>query len=125
MKPPTESVRLDKRAREQLMRLKRFTGIEHWNVLVRWGFCLSIRDLSVPPAVSSDRMSGVEINWRIFSGEYSNVYAVLYWNWRERVDSVPCDDTDLVNRHVQRGLGIMDGMQLEHVDGLVALTDKL
>ena len=121
MKLPTESVRLDKRAREQLLRLKRFTGIEHWNVLARWAFCLSLRDISLPPKALSDRSAGVEIAWRVFSGEHSSSYSAMYWNWRHRAESQSGDDGDLVNRHIQRGLGIMDGMRLEHVEDLFTL----
>jgi DNA sulfur modification protein DndE len=44
-----DHIRLSKQAREQLIRLKRHTGIEHWNVLCRWAFCRSLAEPSVPP----------------------------------------------------------------------------
>ena len=31
-----EHIRLSKQAKNQLIKLKRVTGIEHWNVLCRW-----------------------------------------------------------------------------------------
>ena len=44
-----KQVRLSTQAKEQLMRLKSRTGIQHWNVLCRWAFCLSLRQYT-PPA---------------------------------------------------------------------------
>ena len=35
-----EHIRIAERAKDQLAKLKRSTGIPHWNVLCRWGFCV-------------------------------------------------------------------------------------
>ena len=36
-----ESIRISKSGRDQLITLKRRTGIENWNVICRWAFCAS------------------------------------------------------------------------------------
>ena len=44
-------------AREQFIRLKTRTGIMQWNILCRWAFCLSIRQVTPPTPIEipSDR----------------------------------------------------------------------
>ncbi|WP_077953634.1 DndE family protein [Salmonella enterica] len=44
-----EHVRLSEKAKQQLITLKRRTGIDNWNVLCRWAFCLSLAEKAVPP----------------------------------------------------------------------------
>jgi DNA sulfur modification protein DndE len=39
MEPPIDRIRISQNAREQLLKLKRATRIEHWNVLCRWALC--------------------------------------------------------------------------------------
>jgi len=43
-----DHIRVSERGRDQLVRLKRPTGIQHWNVLCRWAFCMSLADSCVP-----------------------------------------------------------------------------
>jgi Domain of unknown function (DUF1832). len=35
-------VRVNEDCKERLITLKRYTGIQNWNVLCRWAFCISI-----------------------------------------------------------------------------------
>ena len=46
-----EHIRLSQQARDQLITLKRRTGIAHWNVLCRWALCRSLAEPAPPPAV--------------------------------------------------------------------------
>ncbi len=118
MNPPTDAIRLNGRAREQLTRLKRFTGIEHWNTLARWAFCLSLKDPTLPAAVGADKSPGVEISWRVFAGDHSHTYAALFWLWARKVQLPEHDAAEVLNRHIQRGLGILEATRLEHIGGL-------
>ena len=72
-----EHIRVSKQAREQLIRLKRFTGIEHWNVLCRWAFCRSLAEPSVPPPARIVTDSNVEMSWRVFGGRQHEIYLAL------------------------------------------------
>jgi DNA sulfur modification protein DndE len=36
MKPPVETVRISKQGRDQLIKIRRQTGIENWNIICRW-----------------------------------------------------------------------------------------
>lgn len=72
-----EHIRLSKQAREQLIRLKRHTGIEHWNVLCRWAFCRSLAEPTPPPPGKIPADSNVEMSWRVFGGRYADLYLAM------------------------------------------------
>lgn len=72
-----EHVRLSEKAKQQLITLKRRTGLENWNVLCRWAFCLSLAEPSIPPHEDIVTDSSVDMSWKTFAGEYSEVYLSL------------------------------------------------
>ena len=74
---PIEHIRLSSQAREQLIRLKRHTGVEHWNILCRWAFCRSLAEASVPPPSKIPADSNVELSWKVFGGKHSDIYLAL------------------------------------------------
>ena len=39
-----ETVRISEKGKTQLITLKRRTGIQNWNVLCRWAFCISLKE---------------------------------------------------------------------------------
>lgn len=72
-----EGITLSKQAREQLIRLKRRTGIEHWNVLCRWALCRSLAEPGAPPPARHPADSNVEMTWRTFGGRQADLYLAL------------------------------------------------
>lgn len=72
-----EHVRVSQAARDQLLRLKRHTGIEHWNVLCRWAFCRSLAEPTAPPLSKIPADSNVEMSWRVFGGRHHEIYLAL------------------------------------------------
>ena len=72
-----EHVRLSQQAKDQLVRLKRVTGISNWNVLCRWAFCLSLAEPSIPAPAKIISDSSVEMTWKVFGGEYNEIYLAL------------------------------------------------
>ncbi len=104
-----EHIRLSKQAREQLIRIKRYTGIEHWNVLCRWAFCRSLAEVSVPPPARIPADSNVEMSWKVFGGRYHEIYLALL---RERClrDGLGVDDELLASQfrlHLHRGIAYL------------------
>lgn len=104
-----ETLRLSERAKEQLLRLRRNTGIKNWNALCRWALCMSLAD---ERAVGSARIvadSNVEMSWKVLTGEWGQVYLALLQR-RCAIDGMP-DDTvslgQLLRRHVHRGIGML------------------
>lgn len=72
-----EHVRLSEKAKQQLIAIKRKTGIENWNVLCRWALCLSLAEESIPPFEDIQTDSAVEMSWKTFSGEYSHLFNAI------------------------------------------------
>ena len=109
MKPPVEPVRVSARGREQLIKLKRQTGIEHWNILCRWALCCSLREPSVPPRESLKTEGGVEIAWKVFGGDTADILATLVCQ-RALQDGFG-DTSDAVAKcfrsHLERGLNYL------------------
>lgn len=120
-----ETVRLSKRARDQLIWLKRHTGIEHWNVLSRWALCLSLTDPLPPSAVAVGSDAAVEMTWKVFGGDAAEIYGAMV---RQR-----CIDDDLgtdqavvseqLRLHLHRGIGMLAGNQsIRSIEDLVSLV---
>ena len=109
MKAPVESVRVSPQGRDQLIKLKRQTGIEHWNVLCRWALCCSLREKVVPPRPATSMDGGVEMSWKVFAGENSDPLAAVIFQ-RAAADGF-ADSPDgaalCLRAHLHRGLGYM------------------
>jgi len=69
-----KQVRLSQKAKLQLIRLKSKTGIENWNILCRWAFCVSINEKTKPSPHQIALDSNVEMTWQIFGGENHEIY---------------------------------------------------
>lgn len=106
---PIEHIRVSLQAREQLIRLKRYTGIEHWNVLCRWAFCRSLAEPSVPPPAKHPADSNVEMSWRVFGGRHSDLYIALL-RARCLQDGLSVEDEVLATQfrlHLHRGIAYL------------------
>jgi DNA sulfur modification protein DndE len=120
-----EHIRLTQAARDQLITLKRRTGIAHWNVLCRWAFCRSLAEPAIPPAVKLVYDSNVEMTWRVFAGDKGDeLWALL--RYRCHVDGLPLDDETLATQfrlHLHRGVGYLVGdPRVTDVAGLASLA---
>lgn len=124
-----EHIRLSQTARDQLVTLKRRTGIAHWNVLCRWAFCRSLSEPAPPPAAKLVLDSNVEMSWRIFAGDHGDLYWALL-RFRCHTDGLGLDEETLTNQfrlHLHRGIGYLVGdPRVTSVTGLasVALAEE-
>lgn len=105
-----KQIKLSSQAKDQLVRLKSRTGIQQWNILCRWAFCVSVAEESPPSPVDIPADSNVEMTWHVFGGEYHEIYSALL-NERCLADGVDVADDSAVNRqfrlHLHRGLGYL------------------
>jgi DNA sulfur modification protein DndE len=122
---PVEHIRLSKQAREQLIRLKRYTGVEHWNVLCRWAFCRSIAEPSTPPPAKIPADSNVEMSWKVFGGRQSELYAAML-KARCLSDGISLDEESLSQQfrlHLHRGIGYLaNDRELKSMSSLASLV---
>ena len=104
-----EHIRLSQTAREQLIKLKRVTGIKNWNVLCRWAFCVSVAEATKPAPMKIPADSTVEMTWKVFAGDYGELYAALLRARCARDGLVPTDDTLALQfrLHLHRGIGYL------------------
>jgi DNA sulfur modification protein DndE len=118
-----EHVRISKAAKDQLIRLKRLTGVSHWNVLCRWALCRSLAEPAPPPSARIPMDSNVEMTWKVFAGPYGDVFWALL-RQRCMTDGLPVDDETLAHQfrlHLHRGIGYLFGdPQVKDLSGLVA-----
>lgn len=109
MKSPTETLRISQQGREQLIKLRKQTGIEHWNVLCRWAFCVSLREKTAPKPTTEKIEGGVEMTWKVFSGEQGGIYSALCWQQALK-DGFPPDQEGAaacLRAHIHRGLSFL------------------
>lgn len=117
-------IRLSQQGKDQLIKLKRYTGIEHWNVLCRWAFCLSVSEPSVPPNAKIPADSNVEMTWKVFGGRHHEIYLALL---KERClqDGFETDPETLQHQfrlHLHRGVSYLAGnRKLRDIGKLVAM----
>ena len=120
-----ETVRVSQKARNQLITLKRRTGIANWNVLCRWGLCRSLAEPTPPSPVKLSVDSNVEMSWRTFGGDIGDVLWALL-RLRCHNDGLPLDDDTLAHQfrlHLHRGIGYLVGdPQVSDIAGLASLA---
>jgi DNA sulfur modification protein DndE len=100
---------LSQRAREQLMQIKRKTGVKHWNVLCRWALSLSLSDPTRVSAKAHPSDSSVEMTWRTFAGDYGDIFLALL-SYRCAHDGFVEDERGmlrLLRAHIHRGVGLL------------------
>lgn len=106
---PIEHIHLSQQAKDQLVKVKRWTGVQNWNTLCRWGFCLSLSEPGVPPPAKIPADSSVEMSWKVFGGPYADIYLALL---KERCRRDHLETTDEVlstqfRLHLHRGIGYL------------------
>jgi DNA sulfur modification protein DndE len=118
---PIETVRLSERAKQQLITLKRNTGIENWNVLCRWAFCLSMKELTKPPAEGQINVSSVEMHWKTFAGHEEDAYrAILLARMSQDFGTFTAMQVGTQFRlHLHRGISRLAGLKIRSIADLV------
>ena len=120
-----EYIRLSQQAKDHLVKLKRLTGIVHWNVLCRWALCVSLAEQSIPPPIKIPADSNVEMNWKIFGGRYADLYMMLL---KERCvrDGLGVESDTIAQQfrlHLHRGISYLAGNKnIRGISDLVALA---
>jgi len=106
MKPPVEIVRVNKKGRDILLKLKRHTGIENWNVLCRWALAASIREKKRPALLKQNAEPGIEMSWKVFAGDQADIIAALVVQRAiaDNMNDSPDERADCLRAHIARGL---------------------
>lgn len=120
-----EHIRVSQQGKEQLIKLKRLTGIEHWNVLCRWALCVSLAEPSIPPTTKVPADSNVEMSWKVFGGRYADLYLVLLKQRCVR-DGLGTDPDTLgqqLRLHLHRGISYLaSNKKVKKIHHLISLA---
>jgi DNA sulfur modification protein DndE len=111
MEPPIDRIKLSQTAKDQLIKLKRVTKIDQWNILCRWALCRSLAEPSPPSPVPIPADSNVELTWQIFGGEIANLLLIAL-KQRCHQDGLGTDRETLATQfrlHLHRGIGYLAG----------------
>ncbi|XNH21819.1 DNA sulfur modification protein DndE [Vibrio cyclitrophicus] len=104
-----ETVRLSEKAKGQLITVKKYTKIDNWNVLCRWALMLSLKEESIPPHEDIVTNSNVEMTWKVFGGEFSEIYLAML-RQRIKTDFGEIDEDELnyhFKLHLHRGISYL------------------
>jgi DNA sulfur modification protein DndE len=123
--PPINNIKLSQTAKDQLVKIKRSTKIEHWNILCRWAFCRSLAETTPPSIVPVPSDSNLEMTWRVFGGEIADILS-LALRQRCHQDGLELNSEILSQQfrlHLHRGIGYLAGdPNLKKIEHLVNLT---
>jgi DNA sulfur modification protein DndE len=123
----TETVRISKRGRDQLIKLKKVTGIENWNILCRWAMCVSLTEATTPMNYDSSEMSNIEMAWRTFGGKNAAIYeALIQKQARNNMeDPTPEMISQFFRNHLHRGIAnLSTGKRIAHIGDLLKLVQS-
>jgi DNA sulfur modification protein DndE len=125
MGPPIDRIKLSQTAKDQLIKLKRTTKIDQWNILCRWALCRSLAELSPPSPVPIPADSNVEMTWQTFGGEIAELLLIAL-KQRCHNDGLPVNQETLATQfrlHLHRGIGYLAGdPTVKTIDQLIEKT---
>ena len=111
MEPPVDRVRISQAAKDQLIKLKRVTKIDQWNILCRWALCRSLAEPTPPSPIAIPADSNVEMTWQVFGGNLADLLLIAL-KQRCHHDGLPIDKDTLATQlrlHLHRGIGYLAG----------------
>jgi DNA sulfur modification protein DndE len=120
-----ETIRISEKAKIHLVTLKRKTGIQNWNIICRWAFCVSLNDPSIPPKEKRQTDSSIEMTWKVFGGVNAEIYFALLLQ-RCKKDGFELTSQKLNEQfklHLHRGISYLVGNpKLKSISALLTLT---
>lgn len=123
-----EHIKLSQQAKDQLIKLKRVTGIMNWNVLCRWAFCTSLAEPTAPTVIKIPADGSVEMTWKVFGGEHAELYMALLKARCQR-DGLPGTDDVLATQfrlHLHRGISyLFADKKMKDISGLFRRVPSL
>ena len=119
-----ENIKLSQKERDNLIKLKRVTGIKNWNTLCRWAFCISLSNPEKPRKVRIVSDSSLEMKWKVFGVTHHQIYtALLIERCKQDGVGIGISDEELYIQfrlHLNRGINHLAlDKNLKSVDALL------
>lgn len=122
MKPPVEHVRVSAKGKEILIKIKRRTGLEHWNEICRVAFCRSLSNSTPPSRLENSGDSSIDMEWKTFAGNLHEELTSLTI-LRAQKDGIDTGRKEAVAEyiklHVERGI-----VSLQNIKSLADLCNR-
>ena len=116
-----ETVKVSDKARQQLINIKKRTGIQNWNVICRWAFATSLAEDSKVLDENIIANSAVEMTWKTFTGGNEKLYTALLLT-KAKKDNWSSDN-EAINTyfklHLHRGISYLNGKSAESINKLL------
>ena len=112
METPIQRIQLSQTAKDQLIKLKRITKIDQWNILCRWAFCRSLAEDHPPADIPIPADSNIEMTWQTFGGDMAEVLLIALKQWCYEQGLTTTDKEILAHQlrlHIHRGIGYLSG----------------
>jgi DNA sulfur modification protein DndE len=125
MEPPVDRIKLSQSAKDQLLKLKRITKIDQWNILCRWAFCCSLAEPTLPSPTHIPSDSNLEMTWQIFGGTIADLL-IIALKQRCYSDGLDIEQETLAIQfrlHLHRGIGYLAAdPTIKSIDHLIEKT---
>ena len=120
-----ETVKTTQNAKNILGRIKSNTGIQNWNIICRWAFCLSLKQESAPRVID-EKLDGVEMTYETFAGKHSNIYLALLMNSlkKHKLEIHQLNLNKYLRAHINRGISILYNLKMKNISDMLILTSK-
>lgn len=115
-----ETIRISEKGKQQLLQLKKKTGIQHWNVLCRWAFCLSLAEKTIPPKENIVTDSNIEMSWKTFAGKDELIYQAILTQRLYEDGLQQNEAAEWFKIHLHRGISYMNN-KIKSVEDLVLI----
>lgn len=127
MEPPVNTIRLSQAAKDQLIKLKRNTKIDQWNILCRWAFCRSLAESTIPSPIPIPADSNIEMSWHVFGGEIADIFIIALKQHCHN-NGLGTDRKTLARQfrlHLHRGIGYLASDQnIKKIEDLLLYVTK-
>ena len=117
-----ETVKTTQNAKNILSKIKSKTGIQNWNIICRWAFCLSLKQ-DTPPRVIDEKLDGVEMTYETFAGKHSNIYLTLLINSlkKHKLEIHQLNLNKYLRAHINRGISILYNLKMKSISDMIGL----
>lgn len=116
-----DTIRLPQKTKDRLIVLKRRTGIEQWNILLRWAISRSLQEpASTDKSTSANPTSALEIEWSTLTGDLKSVFEALL---AEEKQLQQLEVAPLTRKHICRGVDYLFA-EISKGDGISELLRR-
>lgn len=111
---PPKTVRITEAGKASLSRIKKQSGILHWNTLCRLALARSLADPAPPASLTLGTGSALDIDWSTFAGDWGDLlWALLLARLAEEGATMDAATAhERLRQHLHRGIH-----QLATLDG--------